>query len=279
MNDAFERRALLLHLGRTLQLLARMLETRPMAATVGELIALNPILEDDVLLGHVSPSLSVEGFIARALQAMCCWPRELLAEDLDHDAFTLPIRDRLFDQNSRGWRAYATGLRSEVVWYGVEQAGGRRVSHRRQNRAVAPTRTSDVSGTGTAAAPARDIERDKDDMERISESVEGITPRNSAGRVRRARKRTIASRVRVRSADIENPLSSRQLHQRRLGAPLAPVPSGRRFERLERTGFVEMKKRIELRGELGFEVMTLPFGPRKIQHADRPLEQGFVERA
>jgi hypothetical protein len=182
MSDAFERRALLLHLGRTLQLLARILETRPMAATVGELIALNPILEDDVLLAHVSPSLSVEAFIARALQAVCCWPQELLAEDLDHDAFTLPIRDGLFDQNSRGWHAYAAGLRSEVAWFGQERAGGRRVRHRRHNRAVAPTRTSDVSGTGTAAAPARDIERDKDDMERISESVESLAPPNNAGR-------------------------------------------------------------------------------------------------
>ncbi len=53
MNDAFERRALL-HLGRRLQLLARVLEARSTAATVGQLVELNPILEDETLLEHVS---------------------------------------------------------------------------------------------------------------------------------------------------------------------------------------------------------------------------------
>jgi hypothetical protein len=182
MEDAFERRALLLHLGRTLQLLAHILETRQTAATVGELIALNPILEDEILLAHVSPSLSVEDFVARALQAFCCWPRELLAEELDHDAFTISIREGLFGLNLRGWHAYAAGLRDEVAWFGLEQAGQRRNRHRRRNRVIAPDRPGDLADEGAAAAPVRDVERDKDNMEWISENVEGLAPPNSAGR-------------------------------------------------------------------------------------------------
>ncbi|HTR05967.1 MAG TPA: hypothetical protein VMJ11_04765 [Paraburkholderia sp.] len=183
MKDAFERRALLLHLGRTLQLLARILETRSKAETIGELIELNPILEDEILLEHVSPALSVDDFIAHALRAFCCWPEALLDEKLDHGTFAVPVRDGLFNLNLRGWHAYATGLRAEVPWFGLQPAARPRVSRRKHDRAIKPARTSaDVSGAGAAAAPARDIERDKDEMDRTSESVEGLSPARGARR-------------------------------------------------------------------------------------------------
>jgi len=183
MKDAFERRALLLHLGRTLQLLARIAETRSTAETVGELIELNPILEDEVLLEHVAPALSVDDFIARALRAFCAWPEALLDEKLDHDTFAISVRDELFDLNLRGWHAYAAGLRSEVTWFGLQAAARPRVSQRRHERAIVPARTSaDVPGAGAAAAPARDIERDKDEMDRTSESMEALSPARGAGR-------------------------------------------------------------------------------------------------
>lgn len=183
MKDAFERRALLLHLGRTLQLLARILETRSTAETVGELIELNPILEDEILLEHVSRALSVDDFIAHALRAFCSWPEALLDEKLDHDTFAVSVRDGLFDLNLRGWHAYATGLRAEVAWFGLRQPARPRVSRRRPSRAIAPPRTGvDVSGAGADAAPARDIERDKDEMDQTPESVEGLSPVRGTGR-------------------------------------------------------------------------------------------------
>ncbi|MCP3710076.1 hypothetical protein M3I54_24390 [Paraburkholderia sp. CNPSo 3274] len=166
-HQSFERRALLLHLGRTLQLLARILEARHTAETVGELIALHPILEDEVLLGHVLPSMSVEEFIVRTQRTFCGWPQALLDEKLDHDAFDASVRDRLFALNLRGWHAYAASLRSEVAWFGLETARANRprTHHRSNDRVIAPAPIrADVAGASAAAAPARDIERDKDEL-------------------------------------------------------------------------------------------------------------------
>jgi hypothetical protein len=183
MKDTFERRALLLHLGRTLQLLARILETRSTAATVGELIALNPLLEDEPLLEHVRPSLPVDDFIAQALQAFCSWPQRLLDEKLDHDTFATLVRDHLFDLNLSGSHAYAADLRAEVAWFGLDKAGLRRTRHRRHSRTVGPTKIDTaVSVAVTPPAAAQDVERDESTADRISESVEGLAPPNSAER-------------------------------------------------------------------------------------------------
>jgi hypothetical protein len=184
MKDAFERRALLLHLGRTLQLLARILETRSTAATVGKLIALNPLLEDEPLLEHVRPSLPVDDFIAQVLQAFCAWPQRLLDEKLDHDTFATSVRDHLFDLNLSGWHAYADEIRAEVAWFGLSETGRRRgARHRRHSRAVAPAEIdAAVSGAVTLPAPAQDVERDEGTANRISESVEGLAPPDSTER-------------------------------------------------------------------------------------------------
>lgn len=191
MNDAFERRALLLHLGRTLQLLARLLETRAEAATVGELIALNPLLEDEPVLEHVLPSMSVDDFVAQALQAFCTWPQRLLDETLDRDAIAAPVRDRLFDLNPSGWHAYAAELRTKVAWFGADhadqadQAHKRRTRHRRPGRPIAPAPAPIDAAASAASAPADralDIERDEGTAQRISESVEGLAPPELAQR-------------------------------------------------------------------------------------------------
>ena len=186
MKDAFERRALLLQLGRTLQLLARILEVRPDApgaTTIGELIELNPILENEVLLEHVSASLSVEDFIARTLRGFCGWPEALLDEKLDHDVLALSVREALFGQNQRGWHGYTTGLRADVSWFGLDPTGRQGARRRKGAQATArPQRHTDASGPGANAAPSRDIERDKDDTDRTSEGVEELSPPHGAGR-------------------------------------------------------------------------------------------------
>ena len=185
MKDAFERRALLLQLGRTLQLLARILEVRPGApgaATIGELIELNPILESEVLLEHVSASLSVEDFVARTLKGFCRWPQALLDEKLDHDAFAVSVRDALFGQNQRGWHGYATGVRAEVGWFGLEPTGRQGTRRRKGARAIAlPQRRADVSSLSDTA-PSRDIERDNDDTDQTSEGVEALSAPRGARR-------------------------------------------------------------------------------------------------
>lgn len=183
MKDAFERRALLLHLGRTLQVLAHVMEARSTAATVGELIEQNPLLADEPLLEHVRPSLPLDVLIAQTLRAFCSWPERLLDPKLDHDTFAASVRDPLFDQNPGGWHAYAAGLHDEVPWFGLSDTGRQRARHRRSGRAVASAQTeAAVSGAVSPPAAAHDVERNEGTAERISESIEGLASPNRTAR-------------------------------------------------------------------------------------------------
>jgi len=118
MNDAFERRALLLHLGAALQTLSHILEYERGDETIGELIATQQLLADVPLVEYVFERMTVREFSANLLHAFCLWPQLLLDDSLDRDALALPVRRHLFDGNPRGWEAYLRALRQEVPWFG-----------------------------------------------------------------------------------------------------------------------------------------------------------------
>ena len=99
MNDAYERRALLLHLGSTLQTLSRILELERSDETIGELITKHPILADVPLLEYVLEHLAVCNFTAAALHAFCLWPQQLLDDPLDRSALATSVLDHLFASN------------------------------------------------------------------------------------------------------------------------------------------------------------------------------------
>ncbi|WP_233859610.1 hypothetical protein [Paraburkholderia sp. HD33-4] len=136
MEDALERRALLLHLGRVMQLIVRLDEMAPGAPTIGELVARNPILDGEPLLAQLRPDMPVDAFRAQALHAFCLWPQWLLDDPLDRDALAASVRASLFDDNPRGWRAYVIGLRRDVAWFDARAAG------RRASRRVGPVASS-----------------------------------------------------------------------------------------------------------------------------------------
>jgi hypothetical protein len=173
MEDALERRALLLHLGRVMQLIVRLDEMAPSAATIGELIARNPILDDEPLLAQLRPDMPVEAFRAYALHAFCLWPQWLLDDPLDKDALAASVRTSLFSDNPRGWRAYVVGLRRDVAWFDVKAA------NRRSSRGVAevaPSVPDDVPPALDAPADrgiATDVERGFGAGGHPIESVEG----------------------------------------------------------------------------------------------------------
>jgi hypothetical protein len=118
MNDAYERRALLLHLGSMLQTLSRLLEWESSDENVGELIAKQPMLADVPLLEYAPEHWSMRDFTAAALHAFCLWPQQLLDEPLDRIALAISVRDHLFASNPDGWAAYAATLRAQVSWFG-----------------------------------------------------------------------------------------------------------------------------------------------------------------
>lgn len=118
MNDASERRALLLHLGAALQTLSHIIEYERGDETIGELIATQQLLADVPLVEYVFERMTVREFSANLLHAFCLWPQLLLDEPLDRDALAHSVHRHLFDGNPRGWQAYLRALRQDVPWFG-----------------------------------------------------------------------------------------------------------------------------------------------------------------
>lgn len=173
MEDTLERRALLLHLGRVLQLIVRLGETTSAPATIGEFIACNPILEDNPLLARLPATLLVDEFRTRALRAFCLWPQWLLEDPLDRNALAESVHDHLFSDTPRGWRAYASALHAEVAWFGVSPSGRRRPS--RHVEAAPPLLAPDDFGLADRGV-TQDVERGLSTAGPYPESVEGLKP-------------------------------------------------------------------------------------------------------
>ncbi len=110
MEEAYARRALLLHLGSVLQILSR-LEGAPDNQSIEALLAANGMLADVPLVEYVVQDMTVREFSARALRAFCLWPHLLREDPLDCAALALPVRKHLFAGNDAGWKAYAATLR------------------------------------------------------------------------------------------------------------------------------------------------------------------------
>lgn len=118
MDEKYERRALLLHLGGVLQTTSLLMEHERLDETLGELLEAQPLLADVPLLQHAYERMTVREFSAAALRAFCLWPQLLLETPLDRAALATPVREHLFAGNPHGWAAYAASLQSEVSWFG-----------------------------------------------------------------------------------------------------------------------------------------------------------------
>ncbi|MGF6440806.1 hypothetical protein [Paraburkholderia youngii] len=151
MEDALERRALLLHLGRVMQLIVRLDEMAPSAATIGELIARYPILADEPPLAQLRPDMPVDAFRTRALHAFCRWPQGLLDDPLDRVALAASVRASLFSDHPRGWRAYVVGLRRDVAWFDAKAT--KRRSPRRVADVAPPLPDDGPAGIRCAGRP------------------------------------------------------------------------------------------------------------------------------
>jgi len=117
MNDAYERRALLLELGSVLKMLANVKEHEQAAQTVGELIRKYKTLSNAPLLCHVAQTMTPRELEHRALRAFCRWPELLLEAKLDRSALASPVKEWLFDDYAFGWESYAATLAPEVPWF------------------------------------------------------------------------------------------------------------------------------------------------------------------
>jgi hypothetical protein len=117
MKDAFERRALLLHLGEILEAVNWLLKCDG-EKTVHELAAANASFASLALLTQVSPRMTSKEFVQRATSALFAWPGELLEPELNRERLASMVQRNLFTGNTQGWRAYVAALRGEVPWFG-----------------------------------------------------------------------------------------------------------------------------------------------------------------
>lgn len=122
MDEKYERRALLLHLGGVLQTASLLMEHERLDDTLGGLLMAQPLLADIPLLEHAYERMTVREFSAAALRAFCLWPQLLLEMPLDRAALATPVREHLFAGNPHGWTAYAATVQTEVGWFGKPAA-------------------------------------------------------------------------------------------------------------------------------------------------------------
>lgn len=124
MKDAYERRALLLHLGSVLQGASHIAVHRRDERDdipVRNLCAVAELAKTLPWLACLSPQMNAHEFVVQALRAFRSWPEDLLELPLDRPKLAEPVREHLFADNQPGWQAYIAMLRSEVSWFGEDQ--------------------------------------------------------------------------------------------------------------------------------------------------------------
>lgn len=178
MKDAYERRSLLLHLGKVLEAVNRLPIDRVDERPVHEIVAEDASLAQFPLLAQLSPGMRTREFVRRAASAFFSWPAALLEAELDREQLALSVQRALFADNPAGWHAYVAVLQQEVAWFGlgvpaVEAIGGAEsVPDDDAERPDSPD-----SDTVPERTDAGDIERNDAGAARASrESVESGSP-------------------------------------------------------------------------------------------------------
>jgi hypothetical protein len=119
MTDAYDRRALLLHLGDVLEAIRRLTVCSPDQQLVCEAVAAHGSLKNLPLLTQVSPRMHTREFVEKAVAAFVAWPTELLKPELDREQLARTVQRSLFSDNPAGWQAYAALRREAVAWFGT----------------------------------------------------------------------------------------------------------------------------------------------------------------
>ncbi|AQH01980.1 hypothetical protein A9R05_19115 [Burkholderia sp. KK1] len=120
MQDPYERRALLLHLGDVLETVFCLSQCADEYASIGEAVKGNDALAGFTLLGFVDEKMTPRDFIRRASGAFFVWPKGLLDETLNRPMLANTVKHDLFADNATGWDAYRTERQRDVPWFGED---------------------------------------------------------------------------------------------------------------------------------------------------------------
>ena len=119
MDDRFDRRELLLHLGDMLEALSCLARTGRPEALLRQLAREQDSLQGFGFLHTVSPKMTVAEFGAHVASAFFLWPKELLDTELNRNALASTVQHDLFDGNPGGWKAYVAHMQKKVKWFGA----------------------------------------------------------------------------------------------------------------------------------------------------------------
>ncbi|SEI63483.1 hypothetical protein [Paraburkholderia diazotrophica] len=119
MDDRFDRRELLLHLGDMLEALSCLTRTGRPDAKVVQLAGSQESLQEFDFLRALTPKMTVADFGAHVATAFFLWPKELLETDLNRKALASTVQHDLFDGNPSGWNVYVTHMQKKVKWFGT----------------------------------------------------------------------------------------------------------------------------------------------------------------
>jgi hypothetical protein len=117
MKDAYERRALLLHLGDVLEALSCLSRSGQRYATLGDAIAREDSLSGFTWLGYLDAGMSPQQVTERATAAFFLWPKTLLDEELNRSLLASTVQHDLFGGNAQGWERYIQERRKDVAWF------------------------------------------------------------------------------------------------------------------------------------------------------------------
>jgi hypothetical protein len=119
MEDRFDRRELLLHLGDVLDALNGLAKTRDEGASVARRFQEENSLQRFEFLRGLAPEMTVDEFTARVASAFSVWPRQLLEAELDRNGLASVVQHNLFDGNADGWNVYLSYVQKKVKWFGA----------------------------------------------------------------------------------------------------------------------------------------------------------------
>jgi hypothetical protein len=119
MDDRFDRRELLLHLGDMLDAASRLAKGSALDTAVSSRVQNDASLSGFWFLPTLAAKMTVAEFSADVADAFSQWPRELLEVELNRDALALAVQASLFGDNAEGWSAYVGHMQKQVTWFGA----------------------------------------------------------------------------------------------------------------------------------------------------------------
>lgn len=157
MDDRFDRRELLLHLGDMLEASICSSRTGAPNTPLAQLAKEHDLFREFEFLRALPPNMTVADFSARVASAFFLWPRELLEAELNRKALASTVQHDLFDGNPDGWNAYVAHMQNKVKWFGTGLAATRKSA--RDDSLHAPA--DGASPVGDAPSSERDARGDR----------------------------------------------------------------------------------------------------------------------